>query len=120
MGVLWPRAAAQSSLWNKPSPGFQPTFFIFDASEPGYKAATIKTFGQPKQVLHFGSDSIYLYNHDLSTQLASTIKRGMTRWNIMNNANNRKAITKVGETLGVKSGWAQNAYSWLIAHGMAK
>ena len=120
MGVLWPRAAAQSNLWNKPAHDFQPTFFIFDTSEAGYKEDTVKTFGQPKQVLHFGSDSIYLYNHDLSPQLALAIKKGMIRWNIMNNENNRKAITKVGKTLGIGSRWAQNAYSWLMDHGMAK
>ena len=120
MGVLWPRAAAQSSFWNKPAPGFQPTFFIFDASEPGYKAATMKTFGQPKQVLHFENDTVYLYDHDLSTQLASAMKKGMIRWNITNNANNRKAITKVGRTLGISSGWAQNFYSWLMKQGLAK
>ena len=120
MGVLWPRDAAQSSLWNKPAPGFQPTFFIFYASEPGYKAATMKTFGQPKQVLHFENDTVYLYDHDLSQQLALAIKNGMIRWNIKNNKNNRKSISKVGRTLGVSSAWAQNTYSWLIIHGLAK
>lgn len=120
MGVLWPRVAAQSSLWNKPAPGFQPTFFIFDASEPGYKAATIKTFGYPTQVLHFEKNTVYLYDHDLSQQLALAMKNGMIRWNIKNNENNRKSISKVGKALGVNSAWAQNTYSWLMIHGLAK
>lgn len=120
MGVLWPRVAAQSSLWNKPTDGFQPTFFIFDAAEPGYKVATMKTFGKPQQVLYFERNSIYIYNHDLSDQLASAMEKGLNRWNIMNNARNIKAIIKVGETLGVGTMWAQNAYSWMVIHGVAK
>jgi hypothetical protein len=120
MGVLWPRVAAQSTIWNKPTNEFRPTFFIFNASEAGYKEAAMKTFGRPKQVLHFENDTIYLYDHDLSQQLALTMKNGMIRWNIKNNKNNRKSISKVCRTLDISSGWTQNAYSWLMIHGLAK
>lgn len=120
MGFLWPRDAAQSSFWNKPSHSFEPTFFISDASDPGYNKATIKTFGIPETILHFENDSIYLYDHDLSGDLVLAMRNGWARWNSMNNARNRAAINRACSFLHVDSRWAQNSYSWLMSHGLAK
>ena len=79
-----------------------------------------KSFGNPAMKFKHGALTIWVYRHDLSRQLIMAQDDFKHKWLLMNIANNRKAITKVGTTLGISSRWAQNAYTWLLKKGIAQ
>ncbi|MHB1494142.1 MAG: hypothetical protein ACYCUY_01655 [Acidithiobacillus sp.] len=97
-----------------------PQFVVFAQADPKWARCTIKSFGNPAMKLKHGALDIWVYRHDLSQPLIMAHDDFKHKWMLMNIANNRKAITKVGTTLGISSGWAQNAYTWLLKKGIAQ
>ena len=95
-------------------------FVVFDRADHKWARCTIKSFGNPDIKLKHGTLDIWVYRHDLSRQLILAQSDFKHKWILMNVANNRKAITKVGKTLGLNSEWAQNAYTWLLKKGIAQ
>ncbi len=123
MGYLIPRlSSGDDHFWFGATvlPNSQePQFVMFDRADPKWVRCTIGTFGNPNMKFKHGALDIWVYRHNLSQQLIMAQDDFKHKWLLINIANNRKAITKVGTTLGIRSGWAQNAYTWLLKHGLA-
>ncbi|MBU2758836.1 hypothetical protein [Acidithiobacillus sulfurivorans] len=98
----------------------EPQFVVFDQADHKWARCTIKSFGNPDMKFKHGALDIWVYRHDLSQQLIMAHDDFKHKWMLMNIENNRKAITKVGTTLGISSWWAQNAYTWLLKKGIAQ
>ncbi|MDD3761452.1 MAG: hypothetical protein PHO57_11590 [Acidithiobacillus sp.] len=124
MGYLIPRlSSGDDQFWFGAAalPSSQkPQFVVFDQADHKWARCTIKSFGNPAMKLKHGALDIWVYRHDLSRQLIMAQHDFKHKWMLMNIANNRKAITKVGKTLGIDSGWAQNVYTWLLKRGIAQ
>lgn len=124
MGYLIPRlSSGDDQFWfgDAALPSSQkPQFVVFDQADHKWARCTIKSFGYPAMKFKRGTLDIWVYRHDLSQQLIMAQHDFKHKWMLMNIANNRKAITKVGKTLGIDSGWAQNVYTWLLKKGIAQ
>jgi hypothetical protein len=124
MGYLIPRlSSGDDQFWFGAAalPSSQESqFVVFDQADHKWARCTIKSFGNPAMKLKHGALDIWVYRHDLSQQLIMAHDDFKHKWMLMNVANNRKAITKVGTALGINSLWAQNAYTWLLKKGIAQ
>ncbi|MBU2836858.1 hypothetical protein HF673_14070 [Acidithiobacillus thiooxidans] len=124
MGYLIPRlSSSDDQFWfgQKPLAQYNKLEFIaFNKTSQRWNKCAIKTFGKPYQVLFYRSLKIFIYNRNLSSQLNKGYRSFQSHWKLINIANNRTAINKVGKTLGVNSEWAQYTYTWLLKNGIAK
>jgi hypothetical protein len=124
MGYLIPRlSSGDDQFWFDKSAlsGLDtPQFILFDKTDRRWTRCATTTFGPPDEKLKYHSFDVWIYHHSLSQKLMVAQQRFKDKWELINTANNRKAITKVGETLGISSEWAQNTYTWLLANKLAK
>ncbi|MBU2819924.1 hypothetical protein HF288_00980 [Acidithiobacillus caldus] len=124
MGYIIPRlSSADDQFWFSAaeSPKNQEReFVVFQQPSPRWEKCTIQSFGNPDRKLTYGAWNIWVYHYGLSQRLTQAQENFKNKWALKNIANNRKAITKVGNTLGISSEWAQNAYTWLLQKGFAQ
>jgi hypothetical protein len=124
MGYLVPRlSSGDDQFWfgSATLPNRQePQFVAFDQTNHEWANCTINTFGIPAMKLKHGVLDVWVYRHNLSQRLIKARDDFKHKWILMNIANNRKAITKVGTTLGISSWWAQNVYTWLLKNGISQ
>lgn len=92
-----------------------PQFIVFSRTSSPLVPLTRKTFGNPNNITHFLSYTVYVYNNNLLPRLLSNRRLADIKWQKMNIDRNIKGINKVCKMLNINPLPIEHIYT-LLSH----
>jgi hypothetical protein len=120
MGYMTPFfGGGGNKLWLSPDKSvIQNQFVVFRRGDIRYNQCIKHNAGIPDKVYHIDNWTIFKYRKNLTPMILENVKTKHEAWVNDNIKRNRIGIAKVCKQLGINQRWIQNAYSWLLAHGI--
>jgi len=94
-------------------------FFVFRNGAQRYESCAQRNLGDPSVIYHYSDFDIYVYDRNLMPDMLHNEITQRQMWEANNIKKNRNGIVKVCKALDINDRGIQDAYTWLLVHGLA-